>query len=62
MYTETNLLLCAASQTSAPLQDLDRYARRRGVLTEMSLRDENVLFEHSRRLGGQKQPAVATVH
>lgn len=44
MYTESLQLIIAIAEP----QQQERSRRRQGVLTELSLRDENVLFEHTR--------------
>ncbi|AUB79755.1 hypothetical protein [Candidatus Thiodictyon syntrophicum] len=44
MYTQSLQLIIAVVQP----QQQERSRRRQGALTELSLRDENVLFEHTR--------------
>jgi hypothetical protein len=48
MYTQPLLSIAETAQTSSQIQDRERAARLRGVLTELSIRDENALFEHTR--------------
>lgn len=60
MYTESPQLLVEIVQTDSQILDRERSARLWGVLTELSLRDENVLFERTRTPVGQEidQPRV----
>ncbi|MBS1202356.1 MAG: hypothetical protein H6R22_865 [Chromatiaceae bacterium] len=48
MYTQHPQLLTQPPQAAPKPQDRERARRVRGVVTQMSLRDENVLFEATR--------------
>lgn len=62
MNGETTLALCESVQSPTSIQDRERSARLRGALTELSLRDENVLFEQTRRLSAPDEAALSTIH
>lgn len=55
MYIDSPDLLTITVQTSSQAQDLERSARLHGVLTELSLRDENVLFERTRGISANNR-------
>lgn len=48
MYTEQPQLLAEIVETAPQPVDRDKALRLRGVLTQLSLRDEKVLFEQAR--------------
>lgn len=48
MFTEQPQLLIEVVEVTPQVTDLERARRMRGVLTQMSLRDEKVLFEGTR--------------
>jgi hypothetical protein len=50
MYTKILQLVSATAQPQQQTSEQERLRRRRGVLTQLSLRDENRLFEHTRGL------------
>ena len=50
MYAETLQVAIIPVQSTVQPREQEQLRRRRGVLTQLSLRDENVLFEHSRGL------------
>lgn len=62
MYGDTMQLHCEPAQTSPSLQERERAERFWGVLTELSLRDETVLFENSRRLAALPESARTAFH
>jgi hypothetical protein len=61
MYTISLQLLAETVQASLQIQDRERSDRLRGMLAELSLRDENVLFELTRTRVCQEADQ-ATVH
>jgi hypothetical protein len=60
MHTDPLQLVVEIVQTPSQIQERERSARLRGVLTQLSLRDENVLFERTGTPVGQEtdQPRV----
>lgn len=59
MYTEHlhHQLLSETVQTNQYHQDQERTRRMHGVVTQMSLRDENVLFDRTRGVSGNNRSA-----